>query len=381
MIPLSVPNISGDEWKYVKDCLDSGWISSAGDYVNKFEKSISKYTGSNFTVACINGTSGLHISLLLAGVSKDDIVIAPNLTFVATLNAISYTGAEIILIDSYEDSWQINVDLLSDWLVKNTKTYMHNGKKITTHIGSGKKISAIVPVYVLGGFVDIETLLKISLNYGIHIVEDSTEALGSFKGNKHAGTFGLSGVISFNGNKIISTGGGGMILTDDEKIAVKAKHLTTTAKSDPVEYFHDDVGYNYRLVNILAAIGCGQMENFEKILKRKKEIDYLYKKELSGIGDIKFQKNDKKSNPNCWLFTFRTRKMRKLLDHLNENKIQCRPFWTPMNKLPMYKHLKFISGHDVSEKLFSECISIPSSSSLSIDDQNLVIREIKNFYK
>ena len=123
------------------------------------------------------------------------------------------------------------------------------------------------------------------------------------------------------------------------------------------------------------------MENFEKILKRKKEIDYLYKKELSGIGDIKFQKNDKKSNPNCWLFTFRTRKMRKLLDHLNENEIQCRPFWTPMNKLPMYKHLKFISNHDVSEKLFSECISIPSSSSLSIDDQNLVIREIQNFYK
>ena len=255
LIPLSIPNIGGNEWKYVKDCLDTGWISSSGKYVNKFEDLICNYTGSNYAVACINGTAGLQISLQLAGVSNKDIVIAPNLTFVATLNAISYVGAEITLIDVCEDSWQMDVDLLQNWLEKNTTTTLVNEKPTTAEINSGKKIAAIMPVYVLGGFTDIDRLLEISSKYGIPLVEDSTEALGSFKNRKHAGTFGITGVLSFNGNKIISTGGGGMILTDDKEIANRAKHITTTAKTDPSDYFHDEVGYNYRLVNVLAAIG------------------------------------------------------------------------------------------------------------------------------
>ena len=246
---------------------------------------------------------------------------------------------------------------------------------------SGKKVGAIMPVYVLGGFVNTDKLLKISTKYGIQIIEDSTEALGSFKKGKHAGTFGLTGVLSFNGNKIISTGGGGVILTDNQDIAIRAKHITTTAKSVPLEYFHDEVGYNYRLVNVLAAIGVAQMENFEQILKRKKEIDILYKKELKGVGDIKFQINDFNSDPNCWLFTFRTKKMRELLNYLNSKQIESRPFWTPMNKLPMYKDLTYINENDISNKIFKECISIPSSSNLTILDQQKVISEIKKFYK
>ena len=381
MIPLSIPNISGNECKYVKDCLDTGWISSAGEYVNKFEEVIQNYTGVKHAIACMNGTAGLQISLSLAGVSSNDIVIAPNLTFVATLNAISYIGSEIALIDICEDSWQMNIDLLQNWLENNTSTEVVNGKPITTDNDSGKKIGAIMPVYVLGGFMGIDELVEISATYGIPIIEDSTEALGSFKKGKHAGTFGLTGVLSFNGNKIISTGGGGMILTNDKDIANRAKHLTTTAKTDSLDYFHDEVGYNYRLVNVLAAIGVAQMENFESILKRKKEIDAIYRSELHGIGDIKFQDNDTDSDPNCWLFTFRTKKMRTLLNHLNSNEIQCRPFWTPMNKLPMYKDLSYITKKDFSNKIFKECISIPSSSNLSEVDQNKVILEIKNFYK
>jgi len=380
-IPLSIPNISGNEWKYVKDCLDTGWISSAGEYVNKFEEAIQNYTGAKYAIACINGTAGLQVSLILAGVTKDDIVIAPNLTFVATLNAISYTSAQTVLIDNCEDSWQIDVSLLEKWLIKNTTTTIIEGKPITIEKFTGKKIGAIMPVYVLGGFVNTDKLLMISAQYGIPVIEDSTEALGSFKKGKHAGTFGLTGVLSFNGNKIISTGGGGMILTNNEDIAIRARHITTTAKSDPLEYFHDEVGYNYRLVNVLAAIGVAQMENFEQILKRKKEIDALYKKELNGIGDIKFQMNDPDSNPNCWLFTFRTKKMRGLLNYLNSKQIQSRPFWTPMNKLPMYKDLMYINENDISNKIFKECISIPSSSNLTILDQQKVIAEIKKFYK
>jgi perosamine synthetase len=380
MIPLSIPNISGNELQYVKDCIDTGWISSAGEYVNKFEEAIKNYTGAKYAIACINGTAGIQVSLNLAGVTKDDIVIAPNLTFVATLNAISYTSAQPILIDVCEDSWQIDVGLLENWLIENTITVIED-KPITREKISGRKIGAILPVYVLGGFVNIDKLLEISINYGIPIVEDSTEALGSFKNGKQAGTYGLTGVLSFNGNKIISTGGGGIILTNNREIAERAKHLTTTAKTDPLDYFHDEVGYNYRLVNVLAAIGVAQMENFESILKRKKEIDVLYRSELQGIGDIKFQENDPNSNPNCWLFTFRTKKMRALLNHLNRNKIQSRPFWTPMNNLPMYKDLLYVNDNDISNKIFKECISIPSSSNLTILDQQKVISEIKKFYK
>ena len=381
MIQLSIPNINGNEWQYVKDCLDTGWISSAGEYVNKFEKAIEGYTGAKYAIACMNGTVGLQVSLNLAGVTNQDIVIAPNLTFVATLNAISYSGAEIALIDVCEDSWQIDVDLLQKWLEENTKTKVVNGKPVTTDNSSGKKIAAIMPVYVLGGFFDIDKLVEIGSRYGISIIEDSTEALGSFLKGKHAGTFGLTGVLSFNGNKIISTGGGGMILTDDKEIADRAKHITTTAKTDPLDYFHDEIGYNYRLVNILAAIGVAQMESFDSILKRKKQIDALYRKELVGIGDIKFQENNPNTDPNCWLFTFRTKKMRKLLTHLNNNKIQSRPFWTPMNNLPMYENLRYINDNDISNKIFKECISIPSSSNLNKEDQYKVISKIKNFYK
>lgn len=380
MIPLSVPNISGNELKYVTECLETGWISSSGEFVNKFEDSIKNFTGSKYAIACMNGTVALHISLLLSGVNKDNIVLAPNLTFVATLNSISYTGAQLILFDINEFTWQIDVDLVLSWLKNNTITKIENGKKISRHIDSGKKISAIVPVHVLGGLCEMKKLIKISKEYGITIVEDSTEALGSYLKKKHAGTYGKFGTFSFNGNKIISTGGGGMIVTDDEILAKRARHLTTTAKTDSLKYFHDEIGYNYRLVNILAAVGFAQMENFNKILKRKKEITRNYKSELKNIGDIIFQENISDSNPNCWLFTFRTKKMNQLMEHLEKNKIQSRPFWTPMNKLPMYKNLEYVEKKNVSNNLYKENLSIPSSSNLTEFDQQKVIQSIKNFF-
>ena len=272
-----------------------------------FENLIADYTGSKYAIACMNGTAGLQISLMLAGVTNKDLVLAPNLTFVATLNAISYTGARPILFDIDKDNWQIDVELLKNWLDNNTVTKLVNNKIQTFEKVSKRKIAAILPVYVLGKFVNIEKLLEISKQYGIAIVEDSTEALGSFKNEKHAGTFGLFGVISFNGNKIISTGGGGMILTNEKDLAIKAKHITTTAKTNPVEYFHDHIGYNYRLVNVLAAIGVAQMENFEKILRSKKEIYLKYQSSLIDVGDIKFQRDDFSKDSNYWLFTFRTK--------------------------------------------------------------------------
>ncbi len=234
---------------------------------------------------------------------------------------------------------------------------------------------------MLGGLVDIEKLLSISSRYFIPIIEDSTEALGSSYKGKYAGTFGSLGIFSFNGNKIISTGGGGMIVTDSEIFGEKAKHITTTAKTDPLNYFHDEIGYNYRLVNVLAAIGVAQMENFSKILDKKKSIDKIYRKELKDLNKVFFQKHLESSDPNCWLFTFRTPNMRKLLEYLNFNGIQSRPLWTPMNRLPMFSRLKYISKEDdISGQVFSDCISIPSSSNLSEIQQEQVIKSIKKFY-
>ena len=380
-IPLSVPTLKGNELKYVKECIDTEWVSSAGKYVELFEQKIAEYTGSKYAVACVNGTAAIQVSLRLAGVKPSDEVIVSTLTFIASVNAITYNNATPIFMDADKyynlDSEKTIEFIKNETVYKNGFTYNKN---------TDKKISAILPVHVWGNACWLDELIELCNKQNIVIVEDACESLGTFynggkfKG-KHTGTIGKLGCLSFNGNKIITTGGGGMILTNNEDIAIRARHITTTAKSDPLEYFHDEVGYNYRLVNVLAAIGVAQMENFEQILKRKKEIDALYKKELEGVGDIKFQINDSNSNPNCWLFTFRTKKMRELLNYLNSKQIQSRPFWTPMNKLPMYKDLIYINENDISNKIFKECISIPSSSNLTIFDQNKVIVEIIKFYK
>lgn len=381
MIPLSTPNLSGNEWQYVKDCLDTGWISSAGSFVNQFEDQIADFISTNYAVACMNGTVGLQTALNILGVKKDNIVLTTNLTFVATINAISYTGAEPILFDINKLTWQIDLDLVEEWIIENT-TLKENKEGLSSFTKkTNKRIGAIMPVHVLGGLVDMEKLLDISRKYHIPIIEDSSEALGSNFRGKSAGSFGKIGVFSFNGNKIISTGGGGMLVTDDLDLGKKAKHITTTAKTDPLDYFHDEIAYNYRLVNILAAIGVAQMEQLSIILKKKKLIDDNYRSQLNELNNIIFQEHLKGSEPNCWLFTFRTSNMRKLLDYLNSNGIQSRPFWTPMNRLPMYSNLKYVTNKDITGTIFSECISIPSSSSLTEGQQDEVISTIKKFYK
>lgn len=380
MIPLSIPMLAGNELSYVTECLETGWISSAGSFVNAFEDQISTHVGANCAVACMNGTVGLQTALNVLGVEKGDLVLTTNLTFVATLNAISYTGATPILFDINETTWQIDLDLVEEWIIENTIVKENQGILGSFTKKSNQRIAAIIPVHVLGGLVDIDKLLHISSKYHIPIIEDSTEALGSsFKG-KFAGTFGKIGVFSFNGNKIISTGGGGMLITDDLDLGKRAKHITTTAKTDPLDYFHDEIGYNYRLVNVLAAIGVAQMEQFPRILQKKKLIDLIYREELSSLKDIIFQEHIKNSDPNCWLFTFRTKEMRKLLDYLNSNGIQSRPFWTPMNRLPMYSEHEYVTKSDITGQIFSECISVPSSSNLTEGQQEVVINTIKKFY-
>lgn len=380
MIPLSVPQIEGNEWQYVKDCLDTGWISSAGEFVNRFEKLVAEYCGAKYGVACSNGTVGIHIALHLLGVGREDYVIAPDITFIATLNAISYTGAQPILIDVDPRNWQMDLNLLEKFLVEKCDLQLINDRTICVLKEDGKRIAAIVPVHVLGNCGDLNRLTNLAKRFHLEIVEDATESLGTTFNGNHTGNFGKLGVFSFNGNKIISTGGGGVIVTNDEALAKRAKHLTTQAKNDPMEYYHDEIGYNYRLVNILAAIGVAQMEKFPEFLERKKETDAFYRKQLVGVGDIEFQAVDENVNPNCWLFTFKTAKMRELLKYLNANGVQSRPFWVPMHQLPMFQNVLFYSKKQISNTIYESCISIPSSSGITPEERQEVVTKIKAFY-
>lgn len=373
MTLLSAPNICGNEWKYVKECLDTGWVSSVGSYVNKFEQMLAQYTGAKYAVATSSGTTALHISLLLAGVKSGDYVIAPNITFIASLNSIIYTGARPILMDVDLYNWQIDLNLLEQFL--HTNTFI-NDQGESCYKNDGKRIAAIMPVHVLGYTCNIDRLLEICKTYNLTIVEDATEALGSFYNGKHPGTFGQLGCISFNGNKIITTGGGGMILTNDEFLARRAKHLTTQAKADSFEYYHDEVGYNYRLVNVLAAIGVAQMELLPEFVEKKQSIAHRYKTALADIGDITFQVSVEKLVANDWLFTMKSNRQKELLERLNKASLQSRPFWVPMNRLPMFQNDIFYQTDDISKKLYDTCLSIPCSTQMSIQEQEQVIDEI-----
>ena len=376
MLLLSGPNIAGNEWKYVKDCLDTGWVSSVGSYVTQFENMVAEFAGTKFGVATSNGTAALHIALMLAGVGQDDYVIVPNVTFVATINSIRYTGASPILMDVEKGGWQMDLDLLEEFLENETDE--KNDELI--YIKDGRIIRCIMPVHVLGNMLNIERLLKIAKEYKLKVIEDATESLGTYYKGKHTGGFGIMGCFSFNGNKIITTGGGGVLVTDNEELAKKAKHLTTQAKSDPFEYIHDEVGYNYRLVNVLAAMGVAQMELLPSFIQRKKEINTFYRDNMRGIGDISFQKIEPDVDCNMWLFTIMTENQKQVLKVLNDNQMQSRPFWVPMNQLKMFGDDIYYNKDDNSDYLYKRCLSIPCSTNIKNEEMQSVVEKIRSVY-
>ncbi len=376
MLLLSGPNVSGNEWKYVKDCLDTGWVSSVGSYVDQFEKMMAEFVGTDYAVATSSGTTALHICLILQGVNQDDYVITQNITFIATCNSIKYTGADPILIDVDTKNWQMDLDLLEEFLVNETE--QRNGH--CHYKKDGRRIPVIMPVHVLGNICDMDRLMKLADEHNLVVIEDSTEALGSTYKGKHSGSFGLFGTFSYNGNKIITTGGGGMIVTDDEVLAKKAKHLTTQAKSDPFEYIHDEIGYNYRLTNVAAAMGVAQMEQLPGFVKRKNEIANLYKNELAGIGDIRFQEVSNDVSSNWWMPTIMTEQQREVLKILNDHKMQSRPFWVPMNQLRMFKDCIFYNKDNRSDYIYQRCLSIPCSTYITDDEVIAVSAKIKEVF-
>lgn len=364
-IALHEPSFNGNEWSYLKKCLDSGWVSSSGPYVDLFEKELAKYTGAKYAVAVVNGTAALHICLQMLGVSEGDEVLLPALTFIATTNAVSYCGAIPHFVDSEERSLGLDPCKLADYLDEIAQLQPEG----CFNKNSGRRIKAVVPMHTFGHPVDIDPLLKVCRKYRLELIEDAAESLGSYYKDHHTGNHGRLSILSFNGNKIITTGGGGAILINDESMLRLAKHLTTQAKLPHKWSFnHDMVAYNYRMPNINAALGCAQLEQLPAFIKSKRALTIRYQKAFAEIEGVEVFKEASYARSNYWLNVLlldekHSHKRDTLLELSNNQGIMTRPAWTLMHKLPMYRncpHMELSS----SESLERRIINIPSSAFL-----------------
>jgi perosamine synthetase len=359
-IPLHEPRFSGNEKKYVNDAIDSTFVSSVGEYVNRFEQMICELTGANFAVATVNGTSALHIALKLVGVRSDTEVIAPPLTFVATANAIHYCGAEPVFVDVEKSTLGLSPKAVSDFL-EHCTTMGKDG--FCYNRTTRRRIAACVPVHIFGHPCRIDEIVRICSKYNMPVVEDAAESLGSLYKGRHTGTFGKMGIYSFNGNKTITCGGGGVIVTNDDSLARRAKHLTTTAKIlHPYEYVHDEVGYNYRLPNLNAALACAQLEQLETFIENKRELAQKYSTFFRDLG-IGFVQEPENARSNYWLNAIILENLEardQFLEFTNNLGIMTRPIWRLMNKLSMFRSSQ-TERLDNSEWLEEQIVNIPSS--------------------
>lgn len=377
-IPLSVPNLQGNELKYVTSAIRSEWVSTAGAYVNDFEQKLAEYVRVPQAVSCQNGTSGLHISLILCSVTRDDIVIVPTLTFIAAVNPVKYVGATPIFVDC-DDSLCISPVKLERFCEEQCDFI--DGKLIDKT--TKKHVKAVTVVHVFGNMADMESIMPIAKKYNLKVIEDATEALGTYytKGQysgKYAGTIGDIGVYSFNGNKIITTGGGGMIVSNDVDILQRAKHLTTQAKSDEVNFLHDEIGYNYRMTNVQAAIGLAQLEQLEGFIRVKNDNYLLYKKELSSRQDLRILSFREDIRSNCWFYSLFCNsnyryKRDELIAKLKENKIQTRPIWGLIHEQLPYREDR---AYEIEKAVYysRHVVNLPCSTNLSKEDINRVCK-------
>ncbi len=358
-IPLHRPVFEGNEKQYLLDCIDSNFVSSVGAKVVEFEQQIAAFTGSKYAIATVNGTAALHVALQLAGVQRGDEVISQALTFIATCNALSYSGAHPVFVDVDRDTLGMSPDALRRFLSIHTERRQGG----CWNTGTGRRIAACVPMHTFGIPVRIAEIAAICAEWGIALVEDAAESLGSYVNGRHTGTFGKLATLSFNGNKTITTGGGGMIVTDDETIALRAKHLTTTAKiPHPYEFVHDEVGYNYRLPNLNAALGCAQMERLPEMLAIKADVARRYEELFAG-SNIHFVQPLKGDVANRWLnaIVLASEEDRdEILQYTNARGVMTRPVWRLMSRLPMYKDCQH-DGLENSHWLEARVVNLPSS--------------------
>ena len=363
--PLHEPTFAGNEWKYLKECLDTGWVSSVGKYVDRFEHDLVEYTGVKHAVATVNGTAALHVCLELIGVKTNDEVLIPALTFVATANAVCYCKAIPHFVDSSEETLGLCPEKLNDYLVEVAD--IKSGQCINRL--SKRRIKAVVAMHTFGHPVDLDPLAEVCEKYHLDLIEDAAESLGSFYKGCHTGNWGKVSALSFNGNKIITTGGGGAILTNDKNLARKAKHITTTAKvPHQWEYVHDQIGYNYRLPNINAALGCAQLERLPVYLKHKRELAHRYQKSFEEVEGVHFYSESKNANSNYWLNVLLLNEKfaserDSILKISNDYGIMTRPAWRLLSKLTMFQDCPRMDLN-VAESLERRLVNIPSSFGL-----------------
>jgi len=373
-IPLHAPVFNGNEKKYMEECIDTTFVSSVGKFVDRFEEEMAAFTGAKKAVVCVNGTNALHLALMLAGVKPDDEVITQPITFIATANAISYCNAHPVFIDVDKDTLGLSPKSLEFWLQENVEMRDVSVNSLRSALCpmpfnklTNRRIAAVVPMHTFGHPCRIDEIAEICEKYNIQLIEDAAESLGSYYKNKHTGTSGRIGVLSFNGNKIITTGGGGMLLFNDVELANKAKHLTTQAKvPHQWEFIHDEIGYNYRMPNINAALGVAQLEQLTVFLDAKRKLAQAYSSFFSAFASasqISFFTEPKHAKSNYWLnvVLLEDRKQRdEFLKYTNENGIMTRPVWELMNRLPMFQNAQ-CGDLSNAEWIADRLVNIPSS--------------------
>lgn len=378
LIPLSVPELRGNEWKYVKECLDTGWVSSAGPFVDRFERDLAAYVGAKHAVAVINGTAALHLALLIVGVQPDDEVIVSNLTFVAPANAVRYCGAYPVLMDADPETWQLDVEKLARFIAQECR--VSRGQCYNRR--TGRRVRAILPVHLLGLACEIDRIVELGRQYGLRVVEDAAEGLGVRYRGRQVGTFGDVGVFSFNGNKIVTSGGGGMLVTDSPGYAESAFYLSTQAKDDALEYVHNEVGYNYRLTNIQAALGIAQLEKIEEFIAKKRAIARAYSEALAKLRGVTAMPSPPDTEPTYWLYTVlldnktTLARRQKVVHNLNHDGVGARSFWHTVHDLPPYRSCQaFEIEHSV--RLYERGVSLPSSVGMAPMDVERCVAALK----
>ena len=376
-IPLCVPEFRGNEWRYVKECIDTAWVSSVGKYVDRFEQVVAERVGTHYGVATVNGTAALHIALQVAGVQPEDEVLVSTMSFIAPANAIRYLGAWPVFIDAEPEYWQMDPHKVEDFLERRCdwrRGALYN--KVT-----GRRVKAILPVHILGHSVDMDPILILARKYDLAVVEDATESLGGEYRGRDVGHLGDIACLSFNGNKLITTGGGGMMVTDNEEWARRAKHLTTQAKRDPIEYIHDEVGYNYRLTNLQAALGVAQMEQLNSYIVAKRGIAAIYSDALRDLDGIIPMREASSVYSTFWMYTVLIDEAsfgmdsRGLLRSLEEHNIQTRPLWQPLHSSSAHQR-SYATDCSVAERLYRDALSLPCSVNLLIEDQQSIIDQV-----
>ena len=359
-VPLAVPKFIGNEKKYLNECIDTTFVSSVGKFVDRFEEDMARYTGAKRAVVCVSGTNALHMALMLAGVERDDEVLTQALTFIATCNALSYIGAHPVFLDVDVKTMGLSPDAVKEWLAKNAE--IRNGQCYNKR--TGRRVKACVPMHTFGHPVRLDELVAVCEEYHIELVEDAAESIGSLYKGKHTGTFGKIGALSFNGNKTITTGGGGMLLFNDEELGAYAKHLTTQAKiPHRWEFRHDHIGYNYRMPNINAALGCAQLEHIEEYVADKRATAAAYRDYFSRMDGIEFFVEPENTRSNYWLNAVllpNREEQQAFLQYTNDHGVMTRPIWELMNRLPMFENCE-TDGLKNTQIFADRVVNIPSS--------------------